>query len=89
MVHVGIYTANQHGELGWTRVATITADGDMLSTDGDAAQLEQVLTLTVPHPTTPGATFRREDGAEAWAAGLPATLRGPAVIARLEPPETP
>lgn len=83
MVRVGIYQTrpDDDPQLGWTRIATITANGDQFSTDGDPAQLRTILELTVPHPHEPGQPLTRQQDPEAWANALPAVLRGPAVIA--------
>lgn len=83
MVRVGIYQTrpDDDPQLGWTRIATITANGHELNTEGDAEQLRQILELTVPHPHDSGQSLTRQQDPEAWANGLPAVLRGPAVIA--------
>ena len=68
---------------GWTSIGTITADGSTVATTGDERKLDRVLMLPVPDPADRRRTLTARDSAEAWAANLPAVLRGPALIARL------
>jgi hypothetical protein len=88
MVRVGIYQARPDSDpqLGWTQIATITADRQQLTTAGDPDKLAEILKLTVPRPGEPGQSLTSHEHPEAWAAGLPTALRGPVIIARVEAP---
>ena len=83
---IGIYEAHppEAPDLGWTRIATITATADRLHTDGDADFLAEVLKLPARHPEDETRLIESSEDPCAWAAALPDMLQGPQVVARIE-----